>query len=312
MRFRLPFGLFAISLWALECELSTFAQEPATFDRRIYFKLPLAQPRFHWYFEDEETFLKGELALTVSAPDGKAQKFKIIDNGKISADWETKREADRGIYFLFRSRDTIKLSREYSATVSLRVIEDLDGIGADYTGILRAGTYTSQGRFTIYTPEKRSSEFAYLSKKHWDPHWKLDLTSNKGWMEEKYDQEKIPLTSGPENYQLTFSYKEDGTRSIAIVDHARKEYYFESFRDHESFLDYVVANTDQLPAHIHCTGDGDGFLRLCEELQTKLKSSQLVYFNGDSIVGDRDQFLKFLKGPNYYSIYHAKREEERD
>lgn len=276
-----------------------------TYERRIYFKLPLAQPRFHWYFEDEETFLNGELTLTIQSAAGESLTFAIFDSGEVSEGWETKK-GKRGYYFLFQSRNSVEVSRGDIATVTLRVREDLKGVGADSAGILRAGTYTSQGKFTIYDLEEASSDFAFLSKENWDPHWELDITSDKGWIEEDYDREKRPLNSSPESYLITISYAEDGTRSVSVIDHAAKEYYFESFRNHEVFLSYIKANQDQLPPHIWCSGRGEGFVPFCEGLQKELKSVQLSYFTEDGFVGDHDRFSEFAKAANYYKIYRTR------
>lgn len=273
-----------------------------TYERRIYFKLPLAQPRFHWYFEEGEKLLNGELTLTIQQPGKEPLSYSIFDDGNLSEEWATRTE-ERGFYFLFQSRNPIRISRNDHAEITLRVREDLKGIGADAKGILRKGTYTSEGTFTIY--DDSDSDLAFLSKQNWNPHWNLELTSNKGWMEKIYEEKKRPL--GPGNdYLLSFSYSEDGSRSISVVDHESKEYFMESFRDQEAFLEYIVANRENLPSHVLCSGSGPGFLPFCEELQRKLKNVQLTYFTEAGLVGSQEEFMENMKAAKYFSIYRER------
>lgn len=280
------------------------ASSDGNFKRRIYFKLPLAQPRFHWCFEDEDKILRGELTLKIQSKEN-VSEFTIFKEGKFSDDWVPERQ-ENGFYFMFRSRESHKFSREDTVTLELSVLEDLAGIGADFEGTLKKGTYISKGRFTIYEADHNESNFAYLSKENWDPLWQLDITSNKGWQEEQYDEKKIPLKASSGSYLISFSYNKDGTRSASIVDHSAKEFYFESFRNHEEFLQYVTENREHLPMRISCLGNGKAFNDFCEELQKELEPIILSYFDGKNLIGD-ETVKDMIDKTNYYQIYKPKR-----
>ena len=85
------------------------AQGPPPRDamRHLYFKLPLAQPRFHWRFSNVEAFLGGRLTLRIIR-DNTAESIVVFDRGVVSQGWEAI-GSDAGppeeIYFGFRSSE---------------------------------------------------------------------------------------------------------------------------------------------------------------------------------------------------------------
>ena len=156
------------------------------FQRQIYFKLPLTQPRFHWRFTDRQQFLNGSLELIIKSEGGESRAINVFREGKLSEDWRVlgePEEEDGTIYFGFQSLITYSVSMLDVVEVVLQCQGDLDGIGADSKGILKQGEYRSSSPFHLYFIKGQKNPNAYLS--HWDPTWDLMITANQGWMDEE-------------------------------------------------------------------------------------------------------------------------------
>ena len=155
--------------------------ENQSMGRTFYFKLPLAQPEFHWKFTNKDLYLSGKLILRIVSDD-QVNEIVVFNKGEITEGWETicsgRGPQDNTIYFGFQS--TKKYSTKSSDKVELELIakEDLYGIGRLQTGVLKAGTYKAQGKLKIYS-QLENDDTAYIE---WQDKWLLDITSEKGWM----------------------------------------------------------------------------------------------------------------------------------
>ena len=151
-------------------------------DRTLYFKLPLAQPRFHWKFTNKDLYLSGKLVLRIIR-DEQINEIVVFNKGEITKGWEAicseSGPQDNAIYFGFHS--TARYSTTPNDKVELELIakEDLDGIGRLQTGVLKAGTHKALGNLKIYSTD---SDTAYIE---WQDKWLLDITSEEGWMTSK-------------------------------------------------------------------------------------------------------------------------------
>lgn len=158
---------------------------PATSARHLYLKLPLEQPRFHWRFESSAEFLSGKLTLRMIRDDSVTELI-IFDDGVISEGWQTIGE-DRGgtIYFGFRSTDTYVTAPSDSLEIELEVLQDLEGEGQLYTGILPAGSYSSAGSYSGLNnrPWMKNEDYVpWAFMQCWRELWPLVITSNDGWL----------------------------------------------------------------------------------------------------------------------------------
>jgi len=151
--------------------------------RKIYFKLPLRQTEFHWRFLDREAFLAGRLVLLLQGKD-KQREIIVFEKGDIAEGWaviETKKAAQDGIYFGFVSKIKFLTSINDTVDIQLDVVADLNGIGSENRGILKAGKYSARSGFTIYDPDGT----AYTGDKNCSPLWDLVITDNRGWMADR-------------------------------------------------------------------------------------------------------------------------------
>ena len=173
-------------------------------DRTLSLKLPLRQPIFHWTFLSRQAFLAGKLVLHI-VRDGESTSITIFENGRLSNGWQPmplENPKAGEIYFGFQS------SRKYSTApgdrvkIELEVANDLDGIGPLHTGILPAGTYTAEGRYSAlldgdFIPqwvqdaqglpeelvEKMRQSYALKAfLENWEEQWDLRITSENGWL----------------------------------------------------------------------------------------------------------------------------------
>ena len=149
-----------------------------TSNHTLYFKLPLAQPRYHWKFTDRELYLSGKLVLRISS-DKNIDEIIIFDHGKVSDGW-TVMESKRGpnensVYFGFVSTTVYPVKDGDKLELEMIANSDLDGIGRLQTGILKAGTHKAAGKIKIYQADNLQ---AFIS---WDDKWQLDITGDKGW-----------------------------------------------------------------------------------------------------------------------------------
>lgn len=158
------------------------------FKRCIYVKLPLKQPEYHWIFTEKDKFLQSKLLLNITTNNG-IQNLSLLDHGKLSENWEILNDGeyeDNEMYFGFNSKNQFIISETDKVELILKTNQDIKGKGADAKGILKSGTYKSTGKFSIYDTEKYDAgedECGFLTKDNWNNHWKLDITSNKGWMQ---------------------------------------------------------------------------------------------------------------------------------
>lgn len=160
--------------------------------RRIYFKLPLKQPEFHWYFNKKNELLSGSLTLYI---EGKNSKYKIVvfQSGSFSEGWapitsDCKKEdkINESIYFGFISSKKYMTTSEDKIRIELKVLKNLHGIGAFQQGFLRPGTYSSKCSFLIFNEDStgENEPIAYID--FYDEQWELNITKDKGW----YTQDK--------------------------------------------------------------------------------------------------------------------------
>ncbi|MCF6176569.1 MAG: hypothetical protein L3J71_12480 [Victivallaceae bacterium] len=258
-------------------------------------KMPLLQPSFHWIFKERKKFLKGELILIITS-NGIEKKITIFKNGKINKEWQElgchSNHKKNQIYFGFESRNEYLVSETDKVDLILKLDNDIKGIGADSTGILTSGVYKSSTQFTLYHLEKSTREkdvYAFLNNDDWNMRWKLNITSKKGWNEEKYNKKnRDNLIHDKTNYTIGFMIESDGTRTIAVVDHKLKQFYFEHFRNHHDFLTYIKVNKAKMPLIISCTGKvNEKYIKTCKDLESVLAPIKLSYYNGKQFIGPK-------------------------
>ncbi len=150
-------------------------------NRKIYFKLPLAQTQFHWLFDSREDFLAGRLVISIKRKEG-SDWITIFENGALSEDWTEikglKHQTGSQIYFGFVSERRYSVSNNDVVEIFLHVKKDLSGIGPDNKGVLLAGQYKTESKFTIYD---HNDETIYTGDENCDPMWNLKITDKKGW-----------------------------------------------------------------------------------------------------------------------------------
>jgi len=178
-------------------------ESPDTVERKLYFKLPLLQPEFHWMFKNRKDYLSGKLVISIIRGN-KTESITVFENGKISEGWvemddAAKSETPERIYFGFISTLKYETAPGDSLRLELNVITDLDGIGPDNQGILKTGTYTSTGVYSLIIDRYDTSMFgSSMSEKElealhktydytvfmesWKEKWPLVITEGKGWM----------------------------------------------------------------------------------------------------------------------------------
>ena len=155
-------------------------------ERELYMKLPLKQPRFHWYFTSEAALLNGSLEIEIHRTNGHDTTVTVFNEGRVAAGWRPMARDQRGIYFGFVGGGAIWTEPKDSLVVTLVVPQDLDGIGAYQKGILRAGQYraaasyshlTGHPDFGLFGRNKQPTAFVGC----WRSKWQLDVTEEAGW-----------------------------------------------------------------------------------------------------------------------------------
>lgn len=144
----------------------------------FYFKLPLAQPQYHWKFVNKDVYLSGRLLMRIISED-QVNEIVIFEKGEIASGWKvlsTKRGPQgNSVYFGFFSTAKYRTQPSDKVELELMANEDLDGIGRLQTGTLKAGIHKAKGTLKIYDT---SSDRAFVQ---WHDKWLLDITSEKGW-----------------------------------------------------------------------------------------------------------------------------------
>jgi len=163
---------------------------------RIHLKLPLEQTEFHWVFTDKQKLLDGELRISIRSNDDETTVITPFHDGVLSEDWafldfSQKLPADQA-YFGLKSNTRFKIAADDEVTLQLTVLQDLEGQGPDATGVLKAGTYSATGRFTLFPPAADPERVAFVGDKPvegvsdpataWKETWPLVITSHRGWM----------------------------------------------------------------------------------------------------------------------------------
>lgn len=284
--------------------------------RHIYMKLPLLQPRFHWVFTEKKKFLAGSLTLTIESGIDK-REVPIFGKGVISRNWEilkcgSQDDPENSMYFCFVSKKPYKVSGTNKVFLSLKVKDDIKGIGADLKGILKAGDYKSEGQFLLYHLAEHTGKkdiYAFLNNSDWNILWKLEKTSDKGWMEDKYNtKNRIKLSSHKSVYNIELDFKKGGKSTISVVNHKTKEYFFEYFNTVDDLAEYLQKNKKNVPDEIKHQGliteVTKEYLKKCKEIEEKIHPVKFIYAKDAN-----DSHLDSEKGNvNFFSEYKRRNE----
>jgi hypothetical protein len=190
-------------------------------ERSLYIKLPLEQPRFHWYFLDEAALLRGSLEIELHGAGGRDTLLTVFREGRFGSGWEPiSRRRDR-IYFGFVGGGHVWTQARDSLVVRLRVAEDLDGIGAYQGGVLREGVYEAVASYSHLTGHPsfrlfRRPEGPTAFVGCWRSTWKLDVTSDRGWMGAA-DEEQDQFSEGWMGQVMRYAFGEVGTDGFRCV-----------------------------------------------------------------------------------------------
>jgi hypothetical protein len=158
-----------------------------TMERRLYLKLPLEQPRFHWRFADPGTFLAGELTLRLHRKGLEPVETVIFRDGTVGRGWRPMSETDeRGFYFGFVSTERWRTGPGgHRVELELVLPADAPGIGAFRAGTLPAGRYTAVGHFDGFSggwlDEVLWDEDEPTAFVEWEESWPLVITADEGW-----------------------------------------------------------------------------------------------------------------------------------
>ena len=138
---------------------------------------------------------------------GQTAEIIICENGQFSEGWEPlslpPNPKAGELYFGFQSATKYATSPDDQLEIELHVAKDLDGIGADQTGILPAGIYKAKGTYSglldeYKAPASLTKELADKMRKmyefkafleNWREQWDLRITSDEGWMPSKGREE---------------------------------------------------------------------------------------------------------------------------
>jgi len=258
------------------------------YNRRIYLKLPLLQPRFHWQFSEKDKFLEGNLILIIKSQN-KRTEIPIFGKGIISKDWEemtcSHGNTQNNCYFGFISKITFPVSETDEVFLTLKVNNDISGIGSTMKGLLKAGMYKTFSQFKMFHLEESTGEkdlYAFLNNSDWSILWKLEKTADKGWMEEAYNKKKrIPLTSSKQMNSIEISFNEDEKTVISVVDHKSKEFFFEHFRTYNDLAKYISENIKNMPLTIkhpqYTLKITKEYLLKCKTIQEHILPIKLIY-----------------------------------
>lgn len=190
----------ALHTIALSPEIAASTVEPRL--RRLSFKLPLRQPTFHWTFMSKEDLLAGKLTLRIKRA-GETVEIVVFEDGAMSDGWEAialpPNEKAGECYFGFQTEERRLTSSADTLELELVVKKDLPGIGALQSGILPAGTYVSEGAYSMLNDEyKAPAHFKDVPQatrdafkkqvehkafmENWKRQWSLKITSEEGWL----------------------------------------------------------------------------------------------------------------------------------
>ncbi|MDB4746074.1 hypothetical protein OAG52_02675 [Verrucomicrobia bacterium] len=189
----------ALRMGDMPSEVQTKNAQPVS--RLLTLKLPLRQPVFHWSFLSRNDFLAGRLVLHV-VRDGKSTLITIFDDGKFSDGWEAidvPNPKAGELYFQFQSSKKYLTAPGDRLRIELLVKRDLNGIGPTDTGILPAGSYTSEGSYSGLLDEyalpgqikdlpdetvaKLREAYEYKAfLENWEQEWSLKMTGEEGWL----------------------------------------------------------------------------------------------------------------------------------
>ncbi|MCJ7630069.1 MAG: hypothetical protein MUO50_16975 [Longimicrobiales bacterium] len=156
-------------------------------ERELYMKLPLQQPRFHWYFLDEAALLSGSLEIAIHGASGRDTTLTVFSDGQMTPGWSPMSRDKRGIYFGFVGGGKNWTEPGDSLVVTLVVTKDLEGIGAYRKGILPKGRYRAVASYSRLTghPDfgllRRNGE-PTASVSCWRSRWQLDVIEERGWI----------------------------------------------------------------------------------------------------------------------------------
>lgn len=156
-------------------------------ERELYMKLPLQQPRFHWYFSDEPALLSGSLEIAIHGASGRDTTLKVFSDGQMAPGWSQISRDNRGIYFGFVGGGKIWTEPGDSVVVTLVVMEDLEGLGAYRGGVLPEGQYRAVASYNRLTGHP---DFGLLGRDReptafvgcWRSKWQLDVIEERGWI----------------------------------------------------------------------------------------------------------------------------------
>ena len=282
------------------------------YSRHIYFKLPLQQPRFHWQFLEKNKFFEGELKLIITTSEQRKIEIPVFKDGVLSENWMPLSKAmyPNAVYFGFYSQKQYLVTEMDKVQIILKNKNDLKGIGADFKGILKAGTYTSTNQFTLYHLEEHTGEkdrYAFLGKDQWLTLWTMEKTSDQGWLANRYDNNsRESLEDDKKSYRVELEFDDGDKTSLSVVNHKKKVYFFEHFKNHQDLISFITNNSQNFPDSIYVTTFkskiDEAFLKKCAALQKKITIKLEVNKDkklGETFFGDNDNI-------NYYHKYKRK------
>lgn len=190
---------YALDMAKMPKENQTTNAQPEM--RTISVKLPLRQTEHHWTFMHREDILAGRLVLRIIRG-GQTNEIVIFSSGKMSEGWEPMAfpiPKAGEIYFEFNSSSKYETAPNDRVELELNVKQDVDGIGPTQTGVLRAGTYKTDGdysglldgykipeqfkAFPKETIDKLRKQFEFKAfLESWQEQWDLRITSGQGWL----------------------------------------------------------------------------------------------------------------------------------
>ena len=191
-------------------------------ERGIYMKLPLQQPRFHWYFSDEPALLSGSLEIAIHGASGRDTTLTVFSDGQMAQGWSPISRDHRGIYFGFVGGEKIWTDPSDSVVVTLVVTEDLEGIGAYQRGILPEGRYRAVASYDLLTghPDfglvRRDGE-PMASVGCWRSKWQLDVIEERGWRG-AVTEEESPWRGGWRGRIERWAFAPRGTDGFRCVE----------------------------------------------------------------------------------------------
>ena len=257
--------------------------DPTRYDRKIYLKLPLEGPKYHWRFTDKNKCLESTLTLIIKSPE-RVEQSVIFSEGTLSSDWEymSCSESQTQMYFGFKSLKNFNIAATDTITIDFKINDDLKGIGSEMKATLKAGHYKSSGKCKIYNIKDKENFYCYITKDNWEKLWPMEKTSDKGWMEDNYNSKNRHLLTGdPNHYQLEIRISEKKNFTISVVNHQDKTFFYEHFRDQNDVITYLIENTKNLPQPIVIDlgyqSNKNESNEVLEKLKNELQAKEIVY-----------------------------------